>query len=93
MARRSMAVMEGSMKITKRVREEAATLLSAAACCGDDQRFVWEQGFPQFATASRVLAVAAFNAAKVRRSRAKTGRWRAHWAEAEALLRTGWSPE
>lgn len=84
-----------SKRISKRVREEAAMLLSACACCGENQYRVLEDGFPDASREALSLMYSAFAAASIDSegypfNATLASRW--YWAEAEALLRTGWTP-
>lgn len=78
------------MKPSRRTREEACELLSAAA----SQR-EWIYGcrtMPGFDRGARELAEAALNAAGAGQRWYVDDRWPFTYAEAECLLRTGWMP-
>ena len=72
------------MPISKRVRDEAAMLCALMASSNADAINVL--GVDPFLSASANLAREAYWATPRQSPR------RAEWAEAEALLRTGWSP-
>jgi hypothetical protein len=81
------------MRITKRVREEAALFCTAVACSGDfdlfDIDYMCSLGIsdPGRKLANRALTVACSLPTDW-----SAEMWREDWAEAEALLRTGWTP-
>jgi hypothetical protein len=80
------------MRITRRVREEAAVLASAGACAGEHQCFVFEAfKTPRFTQALSLL-YSAYQAVRVDDHDGEVERRRQEWAEAEAMLRTGWTP-
>lgn len=82
----------GTVKISKRVREEAA-LICAIAASND---WVWEGGDPCEQGASRAavdLAIKVSDVSRVARRAVADYDVSAPWAEAEAMLRTGWSPD
>jgi hypothetical protein len=76
------------MKITKRVREEAAVLLSMLA-----SQTAWRDGIysvPGVSLKARTLANLAVGTA-IYNTTTDHG-WLDGYAEAEAMLRTGWKP-
>ena len=82
-------------RISRRVREEAAMLLSACACCGENQYRVIEEGFPNASRDALSLMYSAFAAASIDHADLPIGHptlSRQYWAEAESMIRCGWSP-
>jgi hypothetical protein len=80
------------MKVSKKVRELAATMASACACSGEHQFGVCESfKAPHWIDAIGLLG-AAYKVASVAHDDGARERDRQEWAEAEAMLRTGWSP-
>ena len=88
------------MKITRKVREEAALLCAIAASTSwelmplhedaslDHSSEWFQSGSPDVHTEAGALAIAAAATVEVGYFTADE-----RWAEAEAMLRTGWSPE
>lgn len=76
------------MKITKRERERVAELLSMLACQPEEWDLV-TQNIKGFSCRHREIArQAACRSLESWESR----EWRAAYAEAEAMIRTGWTP-
>lgn len=78
------------MKITKRDRERVAEMLSMLACQPDGWPWVVEY-IPGFSSRRREIADKAV-AAAADGDCYWAPRWREVYAEAEAMIRTGWSP-
>lgn len=81
------------MRISKRVRNEAAMIaaLGASSCiakvCGYGQHHTWlMSSHAASKLASNAYQEVLDDCASIHYD------WRAVWAEAEALLRTGWTP-
>ena len=83
------------MKISKRDRELAAKMASACACAGEHQRRVLEEGFPDGLHGNAFHLFCKAYYATPEHTGYGVGRTaeRARWAEAEAMIRCGWSPE
>lgn len=89
-------------RISKRVREEAAVLCSIAAC----NEWEWTESDPASCAPDSNPAIGApdsnteSGALAWQAERTAYAAWRSnpdwtpdtHWAEAEAMIRTGWSP-
>lgn len=76
-----------SKRYSKRVREEAEDLLAYCASQGDRDLLTTHDAPGHWSESTRELAGIAW-AVAVRGG----GYWREHYAEAESLLRTGWTP-
>lgn len=82
------------MKISKRVREEAALILAIGASTLRDHHDAWEATGVPYIGRSAAIVLDAIAVARDGRSRLPRNRreWQEVYAEAESLLRCGWSP-
>jgi hypothetical protein len=79
-------------RASKKVRDMAATLASAGACSGENQFGVFEAFKSPDWHDALALLWQAYKVADVDYDDGTAERHRQLWAEAEAMLRTGWAP-